>query len=49
MPKAIQCGELLLLLDRGTRTPLRAQLERGLRIAIQTGRLTSAVQPGPLI
>jgi GntR family transcriptional regulator/MocR family aminotransferase len=42
MPKAIQRGELLLSLRRGAGTPVRLQLERALRAAIQAGRL----QPG---
>jgi GntR family transcriptional regulator / MocR family aminotransferase len=45
MPKAIQCGELLIPLRRGGGTPLRIQVERGLRVAIQTKRLP----PGSLL
>src|SRR6266550_4567303 len=45
MSKAIQRSEVLVALQRAARTPLRIQLERGLRLAIQTGRLT----PGALL
>jgi GntR family transcriptional regulator/MocR family aminotransferase len=41
LPKAIRCGEVLISLNRETGTPLRVQLERALRVAIQAGRLTS--------
>ena len=41
LPKAIRCGEVLISLNRETGPPLRVQLERALRVAIQTGRLTS--------
>lgn len=41
MAKAIQCSELLLAFRRTARTPLRVQLEHGLRNAIQSGRLRS--------
>ena len=39
MPKAVKRGELLLTVQRGAGGTLRAQLERGLRAAIQSGRL----------
>lgn len=39
MPKAVKRGELLLSVQRGSGEPLRLQLERGLREAIQTGRI----------
>jgi GntR family transcriptional regulator / MocR family aminotransferase len=41
MPRAIQRSEILVSLQRGIRVPLRVQLERALREAIQTGRLAS--------
>lgn len=45
MPKAARCSEVLLPLRKGTGTSLRIQLERGLRLAIQTQRLA----PGSLL
>ena len=45
MPKAIQRSEMLVTLQRKARMPLRVQLEHGLRLAIQTGKLT----PGALL
>jgi GntR family transcriptional regulator/MocR family aminotransferase len=41
MPRGIQRSEILVSLQRGIRVPLRVQLERGLREAIQRGRLAS--------
>jgi GntR family transcriptional regulator / MocR family aminotransferase len=45
MPKAVKRGDLLLRVQRGMGEPLRAQLERALRDAIQTGRLA----PGSIL
>jgi GntR family transcriptional regulator/MocR family aminotransferase len=45
VPKAVKRGELLLSLRRGSGEPLRVQLERNLREAIQTGRLS----PGSIL
>jgi GntR family transcriptional regulator/MocR family aminotransferase len=39
MPKAVTRGELLLPVQRGAGQPLRLQVERALREAIQSGRL----------
>jgi GntR family transcriptional regulator / MocR family aminotransferase len=45
MSKAVKRGELLLLVKRGAGGPLRLQLERELREAIQSGRLA----PGSIL
>jgi GntR family transcriptional regulator / MocR family aminotransferase len=41
VPREIQRSEILVSLKRGIGVPLRVQLERGLREAIQSGRLAS--------
>src|SRR5262249_2764119 len=41
MPKAIRRSEILVSLQRNWSAPMRVQLERGLRVAIQTVRLRS--------
>ena len=39
MPRATSAAELLLPIERHAAVPVRAQLERGLRHAVQNGRL----------